>query len=240
MRLFRGAARLFFRPRYRGLVVTRLLHSRQLHQTSDTTQLDRYPEIFSYVRAALAGSSIPKILSFGCSTGEELTTLRKYFPNAEICGCDINRYSLSVARERARAAGATLFFSDEEAIGRHGPYDAIFCMAVLQRTPHRVIEERIQDLSSLYPFQKFTEQLSILDRHLKLGGLIAIEFSHYRFSDAAASVQYEEMRDSPLEDPDMDKFLPSGRKLPASSPAHCVHRKTAQHFCAADSELAAR
>ena len=32
----------------------------------------------------------PKILSFGCSTGEEVATLSKYIPHGSIVGVDIN------------------------------------------------------------------------------------------------------------------------------------------------------
>ena len=40
-----------------------------------------------------------KILSYGCSTGEEVLTLRNYFPNAHIIGAEINKHSLAKCRQ---------------------------------------------------------------------------------------------------------------------------------------------
>jgi len=49
-----------------------------------------------------------KILSFGCSSGEELSLLKKKFPNAKIYGCDIDIYSLSRAHHRLQGFGEHL------------------------------------------------------------------------------------------------------------------------------------
>jgi chemotaxis methyl-accepting protein methylase len=60
---------------------TKVAHARELHQSTPFTAEDRYPELMR-----LAGRLRPdakRILSFGCSTGEELVTLRRYFPSAE-------------------------------------------------------------------------------------------------------------------------------------------------------------
>src|SRR5262249_37915409 len=68
-----------------------LLHPRT-HQAKSTTKLNRYPEIFA--AATKAAPSARKILSFGCSTGEECVTLANYFPTAQIIGADINVLNL--------------------------------------------------------------------------------------------------------------------------------------------------
>ena len=51
------------------------------HQLVDWTAPNRYPEIF-----AAAAAAARRILSFGCSTGEECVSLAEYFPKAEIIG----------------------------------------------------------------------------------------------------------------------------------------------------------
>jgi chemotaxis methyl-accepting protein methylase len=50
----------------------------------DWTAPNRYPEIFAAAVAAAAAAR--RILSFGCSTGEECVSLAEYFPKAEIIG----------------------------------------------------------------------------------------------------------------------------------------------------------
>lgn len=54
------------------------------HQLVDWTAANRYPEIFA--AAAAAAPDARRILSFGCSTGEECVSLAEYFPKAEIIG----------------------------------------------------------------------------------------------------------------------------------------------------------
>src|SRR6202041_1232264 len=42
---------------------------------------DRYPWLFRFAAAALEGREERKLLSFGCSRGDEVLALRRYFPN---------------------------------------------------------------------------------------------------------------------------------------------------------------
>jgi hypothetical protein len=84
--------------------------------------------------------------------------------------------------------------SDPLAIARLGPFDAIFCMAVLQRTPMRIKAEDVQDLKQIYPFEKFDTKSAELDSWLKKDGLFVVHHSQHIFTDAAAGSKY-----SPLE-----------------------------------------
>lgn len=52
--------------------------------------MDRYPACKNYFN----GKQDLKILSYGCSTGEEVLTLRRYFPTAQIIGTDIKNIAL--------------------------------------------------------------------------------------------------------------------------------------------------
>ena len=80
---------------------SRSVHARQIHQTAPYTWLDRYPELFDL--AARLAPDARRILSFGCSTGEELVSLRRRFPEAEIVGAEINP---RIARRSARSLTA--------------------------------------------------------------------------------------------------------------------------------------
>ena len=93
------------------------------------TESHRYPLLFGnldLMRRRLLGAKV-RILSFGCSTGEELMSLAAYFPDDELFGCDVNEGALDKAREVANLLpNCTVFYSDLENLERHGPYDLIF------------------------------------------------------------------------------------------------------------------
>ena len=92
--IMRTGKRLTADSNYRSRVMLKVFHSRGLHQRSTRTAMDRYPRIFSESRDYFGNQKKLKILSFGCSTGEEVMTLRRYFPNAVIVGAEINRRAL--------------------------------------------------------------------------------------------------------------------------------------------------
>jgi len=133
----------------RSIVILKLLRAGNLHQTTALTGMDRYPAIFSACREYFGDKRDLKILSFGCSTGEEVLTLRQYFPSAFITGADINRRSLSVCRKRKVDDRIAFVYSSRDAIRALGPFDAIFCMAVLQRTPHMIQAEGTSSLKQI-------------------------------------------------------------------------------------------
>lgn len=175
---------------YREVLLLRLFRSAQLHQSTVHTGMDRYPKIFAACRDHLVSRADPRVLSFGCATGEEVVTLRKYFPNAFLVGAEINRHSLRACRKRMLDDRTVFVESDAREIGRLGPFDAVFCMAVLQRTPMQVISEGLTNLKQLYPFEKFDEKVSELDSWLKPGGILVIHHSQYLLADSTAGNRY--------------------------------------------------
>ena len=98
------------------------------HQVSKRTWTDRYPEIFAQCQTLMKPK---KILSFGCSTGEECASLDLYFPDATIYGADINDDALAEAQDKFPKF--TFLQSYYENLAAYGPYDAIFAMNVLHR-----------------------------------------------------------------------------------------------------------
>jgi hypothetical protein len=163
----------------------------ELHQISNATAMDRYPGIFAACRNYFGAKQDLKILSFGCSTGEEVLTLRRYFPSAFIVGAEINRHALSLCRKHKVDDKVTFVYSNTLNIRKHGPYDAIFCMAVLQRSPNRVKNEGIRSLKEIYPFEKFDRQLSEFDLCLSERGLLVLHHTQYMFDDSSVSGNYE-------------------------------------------------
>jgi len=182
---------LFFASaEHRSVTMTKLHARDSLHQTTPVTWMDRYPGVFAACRVHLGDGADMRILSFGCSTGDEVVTLRRYFPLAVVVGAEINRRSLAACRRRGLDDRITFVRSEPDAIGRHGPYDAIFCMAVLQRTPHTVESQGVQSLERIYPFEKFDRQVSELDGWLREGGLLVVHHAQYRFTDSSIAHRY--------------------------------------------------
>ena len=124
-----------------------------LHQGPNKTSLNRYPEIFAAAVALLPAAF--RILSFGCSTGEECVTLADYFPAATIIGTDINPLNLWKAR-KFRSERIRFVYAVDRLLKSLSPFDAVFCMAVL-RTPQR------EHISEHYPFDRFEERVTFLE-----------------------------------------------------------------------------
>jgi hypothetical protein len=189
-RCVRAPARFCTDGIYRSTALLRLFNGRELHQTTPLTWMDRYPKIFSASRDYFGARDGLRILSYGCSTGEEVLTLRSYFPEAFIVGTEINRNSLSMCRKHAVDDRIVFLESCPEKIRAAGPFDAIFCMAVLQRTPMELAERGVTYLNKIYPFEKFDRKVVELDSWLKKNGLLIIRHSQYSLADASVSSKY--------------------------------------------------
>ena len=164
----------------------------RVQQTTQLTWEDRYPEIFSACRDYFANQNKEdiRILSYGCCTGEEVVTLRRYFPNAVIVGAELNKHSLSVCRKRMCDDNIHFIYSKPDIIKQYGPFDAVFCMAVLERLPMMVLKEHITDMSEMYPFEKFDKQIHEIDSYVKEGGLLIAHYTHYDIMDTDLDSKY--------------------------------------------------
>ena len=156
-----------------------------VHQGSGKTGLDRYPEIFSGAATALPDAR--RILSFGCSTGEECVSLKQYFPRAEIVGTDINPLSVWQARRRHASTRLRFIRTRDRAISSRGPFDVIFCLTVL-RDSRLDKEPSIRDS---YPFERFDERVRFLHSLLRPEGLLVFYGNMYRFRDTSVAHDYE-------------------------------------------------
>jgi hypothetical protein len=189
-------------------------------QVSTWTANNRYPGIFRTVRKRVAAKLGPdlgegklKILSFGCSTGSEVSTLRSYFPEAIIFACDINQSALDSASEVLLLDEAIIFKSDPEEIAKHGPFDIIFAMSVLCRFPESM-GEQISNLNSIYRFSDFERTVSVLTGNLRRGGILCLYNTNYSFLQLPISKGFRIVR-SPLIGTSgfVDRFDASGERL---------------------------
>lgn len=184
-------------------------------QVSTHTLPDRYPWLFGYAAQTIADGRGVRLLSFGCSRGEELLALRRRFPRAQLRGLDIDPVSIAAARLRGALAGADLSCA-VAADTRAEPaaaYDAIFCLAVLV---HGTLTAR-QALCSepLLYFADFERQVGDFHRCLKDGGYLFLHTTNFRLCDTALAERFEVALTATPEQmaPDI-KFGPDNRRLP--------------------------
>ncbi|MGE3803666.1 MAG: class I SAM-dependent methyltransferase [Gemmataceae bacterium] len=154
---------------------------RYQHQLTSTTGMNRYPELFAEVRDLLGAKRV-RVLSYGCSTGEECATLEKCLETETIIGADINESNLRAARERFPSTRIEFIKSSAKLLAARAPYDIVFCLSVLCRWEDT---RDVEECSSIYPFEKFASAVLFLDSLLPKGGLLVIYNANFRFEDTA-------------------------------------------------------
>jgi hypothetical protein len=185
------AANKFITDSYARSIFLSRLKTEEVHQPINTTRMDRYPELFGATQKYFQSATKPlKLLSFGCSTGEEVFTLRKYFPCAQITGVDISRWNIKICRQKNRDENIIFKHSDYKTLLELGPFDAIYCLAVLQHPDLKSKVMKITDSTAIYPFHKFNEQLKKFDTLLAKSGLLVLHHTNYRFSDSSIAPKY--------------------------------------------------
>jgi SAM-dependent methyltransferase len=194
-------------------------------QVNNKTALDRYPIIFEDVANATRKLPARRVLSYGCSTGEEALILSsKYFQDAQVIGVDVSETAL--AKARILTAGmprVSIHHSTPETLAGQGPYEAIFAMSVLCRWP---TSKDMDNIAALFPFDQFCAQVATLDAVLQPGGVLVIYNANYEFLHAPVSAGYDLVLGSQLyHSGNVKKFRPDGNAAPGRSPTACIYRK---------------
>jgi hypothetical protein len=157
-----------------------------LFQPFPTTFDNRYGELFEALAERLSSLPAPRILSFGCSSGEEVRALRARIPSARITGMDINPHALEQARRAEPEHASDYVLSDRPCGGER--YDAILAMAVFR---HGVLEgQRPDSCAGVLPFAAVSAGIARLDAVLAPGGWLAIGNAHFRFCDMPEAQSY--------------------------------------------------
>lgn len=161
--------------------------------TSNNTLFDRYPALFAMVRALLVDRPAPRIVSFGCSTGEEVSSLREYFPAASLLGIDINPESIAAARRTWKAAGGDprIEFRVGSSTGGEpgGSCDAIFALTMFCSEELRVAAP--PSCSGILSFAAFDREVSKFAAALKPGGLLIVAHANFRVDDCTDFKEFE-------------------------------------------------
>jgi SAM-dependent methyltransferase len=219
-------------PRGRAeLLWRRLPRPPGVFQISGNTAEDRFPAVFGFVRHELADRPSLRLLSFGCSTGEEVFSLRRYFPLAAIDGIDINPYRIRTCRRRLleRGGDAAVRFMVAGSTKRltKSSYDAIFCLSVLRHGG--LSEGRAARCDHLIEFAAAERVVGDFARCLKPGGFLAIVNSNFRFADMAVAASFDVamQTDDERPRPRTPLYGPDNRLLVGASYRDVVFRKHA-------------
>ncbi|MCX6205014.1 MAG: class I SAM-dependent methyltransferase [Bacteroidetes bacterium] len=158
------------------------------HQISTFTGNNRYPLLFKECTQYLQKIEKPQIISFGCSTGEEVRTLGEYIPAAIIYGIDINKWCIKQCKKHNSSTSHYFYHRTSKEFETVQNVDAIFCMAVFQRTDDRLPNKKHN--TKLFTFKAFEEEILLLDRKLNKNGLLIIDFSDFNFMDTVVAKNY--------------------------------------------------
>lgn len=139
--------------------------------------------------------------------------MRKYFPESEIVGVDINEWCLRQCRKKINDQKTMVYLSSTKNIEKYGPYDLVFCLAVFQRTPVHVLEQKVTNLTALYPFSRFESKLIRLNRSIVPGGLFVLQYAQYRFMDTVLKNEYSPYSQLSDQTPDYVVFDKNGDLL---------------------------
>jgi len=124
-------------------------------QTNSSTGADGYKEIFDAAYKECPAAE--RILSFGCSTGEELDAISTRWKSSKITGVEI------VDSVRMEASKHFPQFDIGSPENLSGSFDVIFAMSVLCRWP---------EVGGPLPYEQFASTVRSIDDHLKPGGLL--------------------------------------------------------------------
>jgi 2-polyprenyl-3-methyl-5-hydroxy-6-metoxy-1,4-benzoquinol methylase len=196
-------------------------------QTYSHTLPDRYPWLFSFTAARLGKAHRLRLLSFGCSRGDEVFSLRHYFPGARIKGVDIDPQNIASCERRARRECAADVSFAVAATTQAEPdefYDAIFCLAVLCLGD--LTTTGAQHCDPQLKFLDFEHIVTDFSRCLKPSGLLVLHTTNFRFCDVTVARQFETLLEAePAQMAPDVQFDRNNRLLPEPRYRAVVFRK---------------
>lgn len=225
LRAARGLWRLATDRIYRNVKWLYFFRPEGTFQPFNDTLDDRYPDIFAFVQAELGSASKISILSYGCSVGDEVFSLRRYFPRATIKGLDINPANIAVCRRRLktrRDRGIAFATAHSVSAEPSASYDAIFAMAVLRHGSLGL--PGVNRCDHLIRFDDFARAVADFEGCLKPGGLLIVRHSNFRLCDAPAGRAFETILRLPS-GPGTPLFGPDNQRLANCDYPDTVFRK---------------
>eukprot|EP00747_Dinoflagellata_sp_TGD_P212472 gnl/TRDRNA2_/TRDRNA2_85563_c0_seq4.p1 gnl/TRDRNA2_/TRDRNA2_85563_c0~~gnl/TRDRNA2_/TRDRNA2_85563_c0_seq4.p1 ORF type:complete len:254 (+),score=27.27 gnl/TRDRNA2_/TRDRNA2_85563_c0_seq4:77-838(+) len=145
------------------------------NQMMHATWMNRYPDIFKKLQEILGRNYNQTLLSFGCASGAEVRTLRKYFPHSKVHGLDVNQKQIQIARTKTHDKN-TQFFSNSNSL-KHESYGAVLALTCLCHwdNPKKILPP--------LPYSLFESTLSLIDKFVKPGGYFVVFNANYCFAE---------------------------------------------------------
>jgi cyclopropane fatty-acyl-phospholipid synthase-like methyltransferase len=203
-------------------------------QRYNHTLPDRYPWIFDFAADALSRVPTPRLLSFGCSRGDEVFALHRRFPAASITGIDVDPANIKHSKSRALEQGirdAHFLAAADTAAQANESYDAIFCLAVLclgDLTTTGAIE-----CEPYLSFERFEGVVEDFSRCLKPDGLLFLHTTNFRFCDTRTAARFDMVLEaSPNQMADDVLFDTHNKLMPGARYFDVGFRKRAGRFAA--------
>jgi len=156
-------------------------------QVSNATGFLRYFEFYQALKSKLVKTEQPRVLVFGCSTGQELQTVYHFWPAADVYGCDIDEDVLEEAK--SRNPDATIFKSDKQILQSIGKFDLVCANSVLCRHPLPKGDIRVE-----MPFSLFDEMASKLCSLVSEEGFLFVYNASYFFQDVSCFLEFIPVR----------------------------------------------
>jgi SAM-dependent methyltransferase len=196
-------------------------------QTYSHTLPNRYPWLFGFAADRLTGAGGVRLLSFGCSRGDEVFALRDYFPGASIKGIDIDPRNIAACERRARrerAAEVSFAIAATTQAEADASYDAIFCLAVLCLGD--LTTQGAQHCDPRLTFLDFERTVTDFSRCLKPSGLLVLHTTNFRFCDVMVAREFETLLEAePAQMAPDVQFDRNNRLLPEPRYRAVVFRK---------------
>ena len=164
-----------------------------------------------------------RLLSFGCSRGDEVFSLRKYFPAAAIRGIDVDprNIELCVARLASANSRATTFVTASDTQGEtSGSYDAIFCLAVLCLGD--LTASGAQRSDPQLKFEDFDRMVTDFARCLKTQGILVLHTTNFRFCDSSVAADFDVVLEADAAQLAPDVLFDRDNKLMTGARYHSV------------------
>jgi len=184
------------------------------YQPYSYTRPNRYPWLFEFAAMRIGSRPDLSILSFGCSRGDEVFSLRKYFPSAALKGIDVNPRNIArcLARARAEKPANMMFAAAATTEGEAtSVYDAIFCLAVLCNGD--LTTSGAERCDPLLDFERFDRMIGDFARCLKPGGLLLLHTTNFRFCDTAVARDFAVVLEADAKDLALDVLFDRNNRL---------------------------
>jgi SAM-dependent methyltransferase len=194
------------------------------NQISNVTAMNRYPSIFGGVKRIVSEhtQTYPlSILSFGCSTGEEVRTLKEmYFQDCKITGVDISETIIEKNKLENTDPDVT-YVTPSELKHSQQQFDIIFCMSVLCI---HCSGKQSQLAANGYLFDTFERTLVDLHQMTKIGGFLVIYNEAYLFHETCLRDMFETICVNGVTTGFVARWKKDGTLVEGKSPMHIFRR----------------